>query len=93
MDAGAWNKVERWIPGGPEEKVAPSGCLEPPVELVPGERPLDRRDLRGQGGNVELFFGVLFVPLGKQEVEAMWKLLFYANSQTFTFSLQGSKIG
>lgn len=56
MDAGAWNKVERWIPGGPEEKVAPSGCREPPVDLVPGERPLDRLDRGWQEGNAELCF-------------------------------------
>lgn len=56
MDAGARNKVEGWIPGGPEEKVAPSGCLEPPVDSVPGERPLDRWDRRGQGGKAGLCF-------------------------------------
>lgn len=63
VDAGARNKVERWIPGGPEKKVAPSGRREPPVDSVPGERPLDRR---GQGGNTQLcfFFCVIFCHSG-----------------------------
>lgn len=59
VDAGAWNKVERWIPGGPEEKVSPPGCREPPVDSVPGERPLDRGERRGQRGNAELCFCML----------------------------------
>lgn len=49
MDAGAWNKVEWWIPGGPQEKVAPSGCREPPVDSVPCGCPLDCRDWKMVG--------------------------------------------